>query len=588
MLVPNPTGLSFRHELARQAVLDAVDPERQAAYHRAVLRALEAQEDRDALLSRLAHHAEGAGDAVATLRYAPGAAERAAAFGSHREAKAHYEFALRYAETAPDLDRLGLLEAFAHVAHLTGFLDDAIAARRDAVDLCRRLGDRRRKGDNLARLTMPLIGAGRNAEAEEAGRLAIAVLEALPPSRELGVAYAIQAYLRMLSRDNADGVAWGERALGIALQLGDLDTQAMALNMIGTSQLMAGAIEPGCEYLRRSLELALQHGLTPRVASAYGMLASGLAEMYELDLAERWIREYLAFGAARDLDVSYIRSWHAAVHVYRGRWHEGATLAQELLAGDTSPIARITALIALGRVRARRGDPGAFEALDQALELARPGGHLQRLGHVYAARTEAAWLAGNRERTVAEARAVYPLAVEKRHLWFAGELAYWQWRCGSLDGAPDWIAEPYRRQIAGDARHAAALWQARGCPYEAARALAECGEAEALLASLSTLDELGAGPLGRHVRQELRARGAPVPRGPRPSTRENPANLTTRELEVLELLADGLRNAEIAGRLVVSRRTVDHHVSAILRKLDVGSRGEAVATARRLALLEDR
>ena len=78
-----------------------------------------------------------------------------------------------------------------------------------------------------------------------------------------------------------------------------------------------------------------------------------------------------------------------------------------------------------------------------------------------------------------------------------------------------------------------------------------------------------------------------MPRGPRPSTSRNEAQLTARELDVLELLAEGLRNAAIAERLFVSPRTVDHHVSAILRKLDVQSRGEAVAEAARIGLLQD-
>jgi DNA-binding NarL/FixJ family response regulator len=86
--------------------------------------------------------------------------------------------------------------------------------------------------------------------------------------------------------------------------------------------------------------------------------------------------------------------------------------------------------------------------------------------------------------------------------------------------------------------------------------------------------------------RRLRSGGARrIPRGPRPQTRANPAGLTGRELEVLALLAENLRNAQIADRLVVSEKTVDHHVSAILRKLDVRSRGEAVAAADRTGLV---
>jgi DNA-binding NarL/FixJ family response regulator len=88
------------------------------------------------------------------------------------------------------------------------------------------------------------------------------------------------------------------------------------------------------------------------------------------------------------------------------------------------------------------------------------------------------------------------------------------------------------------------------------------------------------------VARRLRQRGVRgVPRGPRLSTRENLAGLTARELEVLALVAEGLRNAHIAQRLVLSPKTVDHHVSAILRKLDVSTRGEASAEAAPRGLL---
>jgi DNA-binding CsgD family transcriptional regulator len=220
--------------------------------------------------------------------------------------------------------------------------------------------------------------------------------------------------------------------------------------------------------------------------------------------------------------------------------------------------------------------------------LALPGGHLQRLGHVRAARAEAAWLAGDTERAAAEARESYPLAVEKRHLWFAGELAYWQWKAAALDEWPEWIAEPYRLDLSGSPLLAAEAWATRGCPYEAARSQAGAGDEEPLLDALAELERLGAAPAAKAVRLELRGIGAAVPRGPRATTRANPVGLTRRELDVLRGVAAGKRNAEIAGDLVVSTRTVDHHVSAILRKLEARSRGEAAAVALELGLLDER
>ena len=247
----------------------------------------------------------------------------------------------------------------------------------------------------MSRLTIPYLRAGRNAEAEDASRTAIGLLEALPPGRELASAYADQAYARMLNRDNADGVAWGEKAVAAAESLGDDDTLAYGLNMVGTSLVMAGEIERGVPLLQRSLEIARAAGLEVRVVSVLNMLGSGLAEMYELEPAERYLHECVAFGDAHEVTTWYSQSWVALVHAYRARWDEGAMHALNVLSHGADPITRISCLIALGRIRSRRGDPGANEALDEALELALPGGHLQRLGHVYAARAEAAWLRGD-------------------------------------------------------------------------------------------------------------------------------------------------------------------------------------------------
>ena len=102
-----------------------------------------------------------------------------------------------------------------------------------------------------------------------------------------------------------------------------------------------------------------------------------------------------------------------------------------------------------------------------------------------------------------------------------------------------------------------------------------CGDGDAIAEALRVLDGFGAVVPARRLRAELRERGLRVPRGPRASTAADPAGLTARQLEVLALLAEGLSNAQIADRLTVSAKTVDHHVSAVLGKLGVPTRGLA-------------
>jgi DNA-binding CsgD family transcriptional regulator len=240
-----------------------------------------------------------------------------------------------------------------------------------------------------------------------------------------------------------------------------------------------------------------------------------------------------------------------------------------------SPLYRLQALTVLGRVRGRRGDPEAWDALDEALVIAGPTVDFERRARLRVARAETAWLAGDRVRAAAEARVEYAAVVASGDGWLAGELAFWLWRTGQLT-KPLLATEPFAQQIAGDWAAAAASWQALGCPYEAARALADSRDEDVLRRALAELNRLGARPLAQIVTRKLRALGARgIERGPRPTTRANPAQLTSREMEIWQLLAEGLRNAEIADRLSVSPKTVDHHVSAVLAKLGVRSRTEA-------------
>jgi DNA-binding CsgD family transcriptional regulator len=252
----------------------------------------------------------------------------------------------------------------------------------------------------------------------------------------------------------------------------------------------------------------------------------------------------------------------------------------------SSPISRIMALVALGRVRARRGDPEIDPVLDEALALALPTATVQRLAPVHSARAEAAWLAGDADRAAREAAAAFELAVGKGRGWFVGDLACWRKRAGDAVGTPVTAAPPFALELVGNWREAAAAWDELGCPYEAALARLD-GDEAALMQAHTIFQDLGSRPAAAIAARKLRELGVQgVPRGPRPKTRANPANLTARELEVVPLLLDGLRNAEIADRLFVSTKTVDHHVSNILGKLGIHTRNQISVVVRELGIAE--
>jgi DNA-binding CsgD family transcriptional regulator len=193
---------------------------------------------------------------------------------------------------------------------------------------------------------------------------------------------------------------------------------------------------------------------------------------------------------------------------------------------------------------------------------------------LFEARAEAAWLAGDDERAIAEAQRGLAGPSPTADPWQAGALACWIFRAGGQP-PPVPTAEPYAREIAGDWAAAATAFEARGLPYEAAIARLG-GDAEAVRAALQTFSQLGAQPAAARARTRLRALGERRgTRTPWTANRDNPFGLTGRQLQVHALLTDGLTNAQIAAELVLSRNTVNHHVTAILTKLDVPNRTEA-------------
>ena len=588
MLRPQEAMLAFRHELAHEAILEAIPPQRSAALHRAVLEALRSSPATRGDLTRLAHHAEAAGDGAAVLEYAQEAARRAAALGAHREAAAQYARALRFADGLPLETLAELLERRAYQCFLTAQFTDAIETHERSLECRRALGDPRSTGDSLRALSRILWCVGRIPEANRRAREAVAMLEELPPGRELAMAYSAMSSVCMNDED-ADGTrTWGARALQLAQQIDDTEVVVHTLNNIGTMELLRG-MPDGREKLERSLELAHQAGLEEHVGRAFIHLAWTAARTRRFDMLDR-VMAGLDYAGERDLYLwrLWLNSYRSRLELDRGRWTDAVDPAAFVADAHGASLSRIPALCVLALVRARRGEPDVRPLLDDALALAEPTQQLQHMAPVAAARAEAAWLEGDSNAIDAPTRATFERALQAHDPWTLGELAYWRWRAGLLHEPPAGAAEPYALMIAGDWRKAAALWTEIGCPYETALALADGADEESLRGGLDVFERLGARPMAALVARRLREMGVRgIPRGPRPSTRAHPAGLTSRELEIVSLLTQGLSNPEIAKRSYVSVKTVDNQVSSILSKLGVRRRVEVAREAMRLGLMPD-
>lgn len=588
LLEMRENAVAFRHELSRHAVESTLPVTVRMRCNARVLAALLDGPEPDP--TRVVHHAAAAGDEAAVVAHAPVAARAASRVGAHAQEVALQEQALRHRHLLDPADEAALWQERAMALFTLDRVPEALDAGRRAAALYERLGESGRLAEVLVTLALAhwaLVDMPQClAIAERA--VAVAVLE--PGANAPQHAYAL-AYLAGLQASvdrDEEAYETGTAAVAAARRTGAAELVALGELACGNARLKRGDLG-GADELRAGIARAAAVAAHVVVMTGYVLLVEGLWNLGVLADTDRAIAEASAYAQDRDVGIYLddIEAHGFRLRSLRGEWEAAEAGLRRIVAAAGTGGVRYS-LPELSRLLVRRGADDAEAVVDRAVDHARRTESRYELAPALMARVELAWLTGRPD----DAREAVELLAARTATpgaeWPRADLLRWRRRLAEPDLPATFAGCPpeYAAGLRGDWRTAAAAFAERGMPYEQALELADSGEVVPTLEGLRLLDDLGARPAAAVVRRRLRELGvSQVPRGPTPATRANPAGLTERQVEILRLVVAGRTNAEIAARLVLSIRTVDHHVSAVLQKLGVTSRREVGGAADRMGLL---
>ena len=578
LLTDSGEYVAFRHEIARLAVENGLAAFKKRTLNATLYKMLSAVAATPK--ARLMHHARVGRLSDAVRQLAPDAAHEANATGAFRQSAEYYEIALEFKDNLSKQEQAELFETAAGIFGIIARQPVAIANLEQALEIRKSFGQDLASANNLRKLARLHWEIGLKSKAKTLADEAIKMAEDTG-SYELAWSYAVRGQIAMTEFELDIAADVSKKAIELAEQHDFDDVKSFALSSLGICEWTD--VENAVAILKSGLKLALDKNIPEIIGRGYSNVGIYLGEHYLYRDSVKIYDEGIHYCQLHDIPTGteLLSAWRFDIRERMGAWDEAYSGAERLLAeGRHHSSAIFFARICMARIAMRRGYATADALIDQ-LDWAVEKGEDARHNTAYAILlAEKAFLGlGSAEPFLelmeqVQALPIFPAMNEQFYLW--------KKRLGiTLNYQENEIFnDPFRRGLAGDWHGEAAAWADIGSPYHEALALLD-GDVTAKTRALEILDGLEATVVADFARQKMRGEGITIKsHTPRASTKANPAGLTKRQLDVLRLLNDGLSNAEIGEKLFVSPKTVDHHVSAVLAKLEVSTRGEAAAHAR--------
>ncbi|MEO8415759.1 MAG: AAA family ATPase [Ginsengibacter sp.] len=584
ILVVKNDRIQFKHELYRRTIENSLSPFKRVALHKNLLELFLTAFEETGEIERIVHHAKNASENKLVLQYAPIAAKQAASVGSHLEAAKLFFTAIEYYDKKDTEKLVKLFEEYAYECYLTNQVNDAIIYQAKALKIRKDKNELEEIGNGLSFLSKLWWYEGNRIKAESFAEQAIEVLNGESASRAKAMACSNMSKLKSEMDHLDECIFWGEKAVAIAEEVDDQETISDALLNMGSAIMMDDQLRNnGIKLLEQSLQIALKNSYHEHIARVYSTLGGNWVAIKNYDLAKKYLELGIDYCEEKQIDSLrlYMLSSKARLYLETGNWSEAYSIADNLLKKENLPlIIRIGALAVAATIKIRRGDTDGRALLIEAKNKAFETTELQRIIPVFLALLEYEWISGKSliEEEVLAGKINTVVQLGK----FSKESKFYFW----LRKTGKNYLLPGEKMGAAMSPKEISFWNKKGSAYEHALILFE-GDEDDKRKALAMMQQLDADAVCEKMKMQMRSSGIrKIPRGLRESTKGNPAQLTNRELDVLHLLKGAVQNKEIAETLFISPKTVDHHISSILFKLDVNSRTKAVEVGIRLGILK--